>query len=218
MDEHREEREELDEFARDDDDDRRQQATADEYMREKRAVLVRVREHGSVARMSVDREQVRRDSSTIESDVVTVRGFLDYPTASGRDVYLNAVEALDRLALDAHRAEQAERERDGYLSRLDEVNVERQRQEVRAITAERERDEARAQLKGSRRIAQHNAAQLVVVPALVEALRHIKQNAEAWHGPEPTEPQQGHHRALAVIATWCDDALARWEQAQGETP
>ena len=46
-------------------------------------------------------------------------------------------------ARERQRAERAERERDGYLSRLDEVNVERQRQEVRAINAERERDEAR---------------------------------------------------------------------------
>ena len=45
------------------------------------------------------------------------------------------------------------------------------------------------------------------VEQLTEALDRIKQNAEAWHGPEPTDPQQGHHRALAVIAEWARDAL-----------
>lgn len=43
---------------------------------------------------------------------------------------------------------------------------------------------------------------------LAEALRAIKQNAEAWHGPPPIDPQQGHARALAVIAKTADNALA----------
>ena len=37
-------------------------------------------------------------------------------------------------------------------------------------------------------------------------LWRIQSNARSWHGPPPDD--SGHVRALAVIAEWCDEALA----------
>ncbi len=56
-------------------------------------------------------------------------------------------------------------------------------------------------------------AELDAVPALVEALRKINENAEAWHGP-PAD--RGQDRALAVIAEWCRETLTVYEQSQGK--
>jgi hypothetical protein len=46
------------------------------------------------------------------------------------------------------------------------------------------------------------------VEALTKTLREVRDNARSWHGPEP---DMGHVRALAVIAEWCDEALAAVE-------
>jgi len=48
-----------------------------------------------------------------------------------------------------------------------------------------------------------------------EALERIRDNALSWHGPVPED--SGHARALAVIAQWCDDALASLRAATPET-
>ncbi len=39
-----------------------------------------------------------------------------------------------------------------------------------------------------------------------QVLKRVRDNAHAWHGPEPVD--SGHVQALAVIADWCDVALA----------
>ena len=41
---------------------------------------------------------------------------------------------------------------------------------------------------------------------LQQALARVRENAKAWHGSEGLDT--GHARALAVIAEWCDEALA----------
>jgi hypothetical protein len=41
--------------------------------------------------------------------------------------------------------------------------------------------------------------------AVAKVLERIRENARSWHGPEG---DKGHERALAVIGTWCDEALA----------
>lgn len=48
-------------------------------------------------------------------------------------------------------------------------------------------------------------AESPVDTALAEALRRIRENAQAWHGPPG---DAGYERALSVIATWCSEALA----------
>ncbi len=79
-------------------------------------------------------------------------------------------------------------------------------QRMAADTTERIIDAMLIQLERAEREAEP-------VPALVEALRRVKTNAEAWHGP----PQdRGQDRALAVISEWCSDALARSEQSLGK--
>jgi hypothetical protein len=41
---------------------------------------------------------------------------------------------------------------------------------------------------------------------LRQTLERTRENAKAWHGPDGL--RTGHAHALAVIAQWCDDALA----------
>ncbi len=58
--------------------------------------------------LMTDKEQTRRDGMDMERDVEQIRQVLDYPnhpTLAGREPYALAVEALNRLAADARRAE-----------------------------------------------------------------------------------------------------------------
>lgn len=84
-------------------------------------------------------------------EIERLEGALDAVEHNLHQMGQNYLDAEDQRAreFNAHQAwqqmtdeklEQLAAERDGYLKELGEVNIERQRQEVRAIEAERERD------------------------------------------------------------------------------
>lgn len=190
--------------------------------------------------VTVDREQVRRDAelaldrlSTMRRTPTTefdVRALPEHILALLAE--LEQAERQERLAWEKYDAEverraQAKRERDAYRETLDNVNVERQRQEVRAIEAERERAEARSEEQAVRRILAEptlNArtmrrnrdleAQLAAVPALVEALRQDDVDARWIVGQKQRVPDKSINEVAKAIVERSSAALAAYEQAQ----
>lgn len=81
------------------------------------------------------------------------------------------------------------------VERLQRQLEEAQEREVRAVSTHAS--------DSTNRTAMLDAERETVVQ-LRQALERVRENARAWHGPQP---DMGHVRALAVIATWCDAAL-----------
>ena len=183
----------------------------------------RVREHGSVARMSVDREQVRREAEH-ELSGESRRS----PLAAAHQLASHCLALLAEL-------EQAERERDEWLTPFDGSGIEwheglpspytYQAADFSKLVAAVHEYEAKALhltelLRESNRNlvarAERAEAQLAAVPALVA----VYDAAEALIDRTIVDLVEIGKREvrLSQLIRAGKDARAKWEQAQGEKP